>query len=118
MPEILDIRTGKPSSGQEISPELQKDLIDMANQRKTFYASKYPNYKCKCGCELFTMANVIKKVPGADIGELTNDDTPVPLAQYPVWVCVKCGEVAPFIQDDEESMKIVNKLLMKNETTK
>jgi hypothetical protein len=31
-----------------------------------------------------------------------------------VWVCTKCGELAPFIKQDEGSMKVINKLLMKD----
>lgn len=118
MSEILDIKTGKPSSGSSIDPDVQKSIIDSANTRKTFYAGKYENYKCECGCELFTTATVIKKVPGIDLGEITAEDQPFPLMQIPIWVCAKCGEIAPFIKNDEESMKLINKLLKKDTETK
>ena len=112
MSEIIDLKTGK-ASGSGIGPDVQKELIDAANSRKTFYASKYENYKCECGSELFTTATVIKKVPGVDLGELTNDEQPFPIMQIPVWVCAKCGEIAPFIKNDEEAMKVINKLMKK-----
>ena len=61
-------------------------------------------------------AVVIKKVPAVDLGEILAGDVPLPVEQIPVWVCTKCGELAPFIQEDEDSMKIIKKLL-KEETS-
>lgn len=111
MADIIDINTGKASGGPQSAPEHLKEILDNANQRKAFNAGRYPNYQCSCGCKLFTTAVVIKKVPAIDLGEIAKGDVPLPIEQIPVWVCTKCGELAPFIKDDPESMKIINKLL-------
>lgn len=114
MSEIIDLTGGKTSGGAQGSPEMFKEIVDGANSRKTFNVSKYKNYQCECGCQLFTTAVVIKQVPAIDLGEILNEDVPLPVEQVPVWVCTKCGELAPFIKQDEGSMKVISKLLMKD----
>lgn len=96
--------------------EIKGAIGAAANNLKSFHIGKYDNYKCECGCQLFTTAVVIKKVPAVDLGEILNEDVPVPVEQIPVWVCTKCGELAPFIKNDEGSMKVIKKLLNENKT--
>jgi len=116
MSEIIDIMNSKPSGGAQALPDETKGALGaLSGNRKTFHVGKYENYKCECGCQLFTTAVVIKKVPAIDLGEILNEDVPVPIEQIPVWVCTKCGELAPFIKNDEDSMKTVRKLLKETE---
>lgn len=115
MAEILD-KSGMPLGGSNKATEAFKGVVDAANSAKTFHIGKYENYKCSCGCQLFTTAVVIKKVPAIDLGEILNEDVPLPIEQIPVWVCTKCGEVAPFIKEDKDSMKIIKRLLREDQT--
>lgn len=114
MPELI-IPNGASAGGN--SSDAVKGAIGAAAEgKKAFHVSKYENYKCKCGSQLFTTAVVIKKVPAVELGEILAGDVPLPVEQIPVWVCTKCGELAPFIQEDEDCMKIIKKLL-KEETS-
>jgi len=117
MPELIIPGNNASAGTQSSSDALKGAMGAAANNLKTFHVGKYDNYKCECGCQLFTTAVVIKKVPAVDLGEILNEDVPVPVEQIPVWVCTKCGELAPFIKNDESSMKIINKLLKKEEKT-
>jgi hypothetical protein len=116
MPELI-IPGNNASAGAQVSSDAVKGAIGAAaNNLKSFHVGKYDNYKCECGCQLFTTAVVIKKVPAVDLGEILNEDVPVPVEQIPVWVCTKCGELAPFIKNDESSMKIINKILREDKS--
>lgn len=114
MSELLDKNGNVLGGTSSKATEALKGIVDAANSAKTFHIGKYENYKCSCGCQLFTTAVVIKKVPAIDLGEIINGDVPLPVEQIPVWVCTKCGELAPFIKDDEDAMKIVKRILNEN----
>lgn len=111
MAELILPGNNASAGAKDSSDALKGAMGAAANNLKTFHVGKYDNYKCECGCQLFTTAVVIKRVPAVDLGEISKDDVPVPIEQIPVWVCTKCGELAPFIKNDESSMKIINKLL-------
>lgn len=52
---------------------------------------KYPNIKCKCGCEVWNQGVILKRVPGLEMGQGTEDV----FVDLPVWYCAKCGEILP-----------------------
>lgn len=111
MAEILDLTGGKAVPSKE-----ELDMLNqMGNSHKVLTASDYPSEVCpKCGSKLFTTAFVIKDIPGIAVGALSQEAMPMPLEQYSVLVCAKCGELAPAMTRDEEARKMVEKLLDDN----
>lgn len=52
---------------------------------------KYPNVKCDCGCEIWNQGVILKRIPGLEIGNGTEDT----FIDLPVWYCSKCGKMLP-----------------------
>ena len=52
---------------------------------------KYPNEKCKCGCEVWNQGFILKRIPGLELGTGTEDQ----FIDLPVYYCSKCGEILP-----------------------
>lgn len=67
--------------------------------------SKTGNVVCpRCGKSLWSVAYFIKEVSGIAVGDVTHDKIPVPVQQFPVFVCASCGEIAPFQKKDKAFM--------------
>lgn len=49
----------------------------------------YPTIKCKCGCEAFIPAVILKRISGIAIGAGAEDQ----IVDLPVYVCNSCGEI-------------------------
>lgn len=74
--------------------------------------SNYPSVKCpKCGGCLWTTSYIVKDIPGIILGDATRKIIQVPLKEFPVITCSNCGELAPFIKDDKEFMKVYDDLV-------
>jgi len=86
------------------------DLLIGQPKPQTLRLSEYPSYKCGCGCQLFTYAYVVKKIPGLFIGQPDMKEAPVPADMLPVMVCSKCGELAPFLKADKGFMEAYAKI--------
>ena len=52
---------------------------------------KYPNIKCECGCEIWNSGVILKRIPGLEIGQGTEDQ----FLDLPVYYCSKCGKILP-----------------------
>lgn len=52
---------------------------------------------CSCGCKAFIPATGFKEIPGILLGSGTQNQI---LPIQGLFVCAKCGELAPFIKDD------------------
>lgn len=127
MAKIIDFRTGEaiePTSSSSTSEQKEefKKVINQAeagNNRKRVAVDKYPSYVCpKCGNDLWVQAMVVKKIPAIEFGQISNEDVPMPLAQMPILVCSKCGEIAPFIKEDKELMKALDNIRSIKENNK
>lgn len=53
---------------------------------------------------------MIKKIPGVLVGQADQKDVNIPIREFPVLTCAKCGELAPFIKSDKEFMKEFDEL--------
>lgn len=106
---IPDLTKGGQQAGPAIPPGFDNPL---SMNRKPINPLKYPCETCpSCGGKLWTAAFAIKNIPAVDLGEISNKDVHVPFEQVPVFVCAKCGEIAPFIKSDEKAMEMINKIL-------
>lgn len=110
MAKIIDLK--KPSGkGGEVDPdELTMAKSGFTNKEgipeKKVDISKTENIVCpRCGKSLWTAAFFIKEVSGLEVGDITHDKIPVPIQQFPVFVCASCGEIAPFQKKDKSFMK-------------
>lgn len=86
------------------------DLLIGQPKPQTLRLSDHPSYKCGCGCQLFTNAYVVKKIPGLLIGNPDMKEAPVPVDMLPIMICAKCGELAPFLKDDKNFMEAYAKI--------
>lgn len=88
------------------------NVINSLGNKKTLHLTDYESEVCpNCGSKLFTTALVIKDIPGIAVGRLESKTVPMPIENFPVYVCAKCGELAPAMYSDPELNKLVNKLL-------
>jgi hypothetical protein len=66
---------------------------------------EYPTTKCSCGNEIFTAGVMFKEIPGIAVGS-SNEKEYVPIK---VFVCSKCGKLAPqdaeFIEKESKQIK-------------
>lgn len=58
---------------------------------------------CKCGCKAFLSATAFKEIPGILVGNPTPQILPI----QGVFVCAKCGEIAPFVKKDKQLCEIL-----------
>ena len=74
-----------PGAPQQMKMNInRKDIIDAESE------------VCSCGSRVFTHGAILKKVPGFMVGAGT-DTVMMPIE---VFVCAKCGELAPSIKED------------------
>lgn len=71
---------------------------------------KYPTVKCECGCEVWNQGVIIKRIPGLEVGNGTEDT----FADLPVYYCAKCGKIIP----EHRKMYQLDKIEEKTETPK
>lgn len=88
-----------------------KNVINQADgqNKKQLNVEKFPNATCECGNAIWVQGMFVKKIPGIELGELTNEEEAVPISQFPVLVCAKCGKVAPFMMENDEYRKAFDK---------
>lgn len=80
------------------------DLLGNGYSKPKVDPRDYPSVKCKkCGSILFDQKIVIKKVPGAIVGQ-AGKTMPVPLDIY---VCAKCGTP---LEEDVKAYKLEKEL--------
>lgn len=92
-------------------------MLAKAGTKKTLHLTDYESEVCpKCGSKLFTTAIVIKDIPGVAVGRIESKTVPMPIDNFPVYVCAKCGELAPAMHSDPELNKMVKKLLGEEES--
>ena len=71
---------------------------------------KYPTVKCECGCEVWNQGVIIKRIPGLEVGNGTEDT----FADLPVYYCAKCGKIIP----EHRKMYQLDQVEEKTETPK
>lgn len=78
---------------------MKNDLL--TNNGPQIDPREYPDVVCdKCGCNTFSSAFVLKKIPGLLLGTGEKE------IEYPlsVFICTKCGEI---LKRDKELLKMV-----------
>lgn len=101
-----------PRTGEMIGTSQDKDVINNLNQPKSVKLTDYPSEVCpKCGSKIFTVGYVIKDIPGVEVGMLDKKTVPMPVERFPIFVCAKCGELAPMMDEDDEMKDALKKLL-------
>lgn len=98
--------------------ELIRQTVQNAGNKKTLHLLNYESEVCpECGSKLFTTAFVIKNIPGYEFGRIESKTLPMPIENFPVYVCAKCGALSPTMLSDPELKKVVYKVLEIEEET-
>lgn len=78
--------------------------LNAAMHNPQYDITNYPIAKCRCGCDMFIPAMVIRNVPGLIAGVPSVENVPVPA--HKVFRCANCGEM---LQADREMIEEIER---------